>query len=197
MNFVFISPGFPKTYYQFCEQLQNKGVNVLAIGDTPYDYLSNEVKASVHEYYYVHSMEDYDQMVRAVGYFTFKYGKIDWLESNNEYWIEQDARLRTDFNITTGFKNDIIENVKRKSLMKAYYKEAGIPTARYHLMDTLENALKFVEEVGYPLIIKPDNGMGAQDTHKINNQKELEAFYALEHQTQYIIEEFIEGVIES
>ena len=39
--------------------------------------------------------------------------------------------------------------------------------------------------------------MGAQDTHKINNQKELEAFYALEHQTQYIIEEFIEGVIES
>lgn len=197
MNFVFISPGFPKTYYQFCEQLQNKGVNVLAIGDTPYDYLSNEVKTSVHEYYYVHSMEDYDQMVRAVGYFTFKYGKIDWLESNNEYWIEQDARLRTDFNITTGFKNDIIENVKRKSLMKAYYKEAGIPTARYHLMDTLENALKFVEEVGYPLIIKPDNGMGAQDTHKINNQKELEAFYALEHQTQYIIEEFIEGVIES
>ena len=40
MNFVFISPGFPKTYYHFCESLQKQGVNVLAIGDVPYDELS-------------------------------------------------------------------------------------------------------------------------------------------------------------
>lgn len=36
-------------------------------------------------------MENYDQMMRAVAYFTFKYGRIDWLESNNEYWLTQDA----------------------------------------------------------------------------------------------------------
>ena len=53
MNFVFISPGFPKTYYHFCESLQKQGVNVLAIGDVPYDELSEEVKHSVKEYYYV------------------------------------------------------------------------------------------------------------------------------------------------
>ena len=46
--------------------------------------------------------------VRAMGYFTFKYGKIDWLESNNEFWLEQDAALRTDFNITTGAQNDLL-----------------------------------------------------------------------------------------
>ena len=44
----------------------------------------------------VDDMEDYGQMFRAVAFFSFKYGKIDWLESNNEYWLEQDARLRTD-----------------------------------------------------------------------------------------------------
>ena len=31
MNFVFISPHFPKTYYQFCQELKNNGVNVLGI----------------------------------------------------------------------------------------------------------------------------------------------------------------------
>ena len=34
--------------------------------------------------------------------FRIYYGRIDWIESNNEYWLEQDARLRTDFNVTTG-----------------------------------------------------------------------------------------------
>ena len=74
MNFVFISPGFPKTYYQFCDRLKARGVTVLAIGDTPYDYLSEDVKRSVHEYYYVPSMENYDDMIKAMGYFTFHYG---------------------------------------------------------------------------------------------------------------------------
>ena len=34
---------------------------------------------------------------------TLSFGRIDWLESNNEYWLERDARLRTDFNIPSGF----------------------------------------------------------------------------------------------
>ena len=62
-----------------------------------------ELKESLDEYYKVGSLENYDEVYRAVAFFAFKYGKIDWLESNNEYWLEQDARLRTDFNITTGF----------------------------------------------------------------------------------------------
>ena len=49
----------------------------------------------------VNNLEDYDQVYRAVAFFAFKYGKIDWIESMNEYWLEQDARLRTDFNVAT------------------------------------------------------------------------------------------------
>ena len=37
-----------------------------------------------------------DEVYRAVAFFAFKYGRIDWLESNNEYWLERDAALRTD-----------------------------------------------------------------------------------------------------
>ena len=39
-NFIFISPAFPGNYENFCVALRANGVNVLGIGDTPYDCLS-------------------------------------------------------------------------------------------------------------------------------------------------------------
>ena len=102
----------------------------LGIGDSGYDEIPDELKECLTEYYRVDSMADYDAMVRAMGYFTFKYGKIDWLESNNEFWLEQDAALRTDFNITTGAQNDFIDRIKYKSKMKESYIAAGVPVAR-------------------------------------------------------------------
>ena len=38
-NFIFISPNFPTNYWQFCRELKNNGMNVLGIGDQPYDCL--------------------------------------------------------------------------------------------------------------------------------------------------------------
>ncbi|MEE1312125.1 MAG: carbamoylphosphate synthase large subunit [Lachnospiraceae bacterium] len=195
MNFVFISPQFPDSYWNFCDRLKQRGVNVLGIGDTPYDGLSNQLKGCLTEYYRVENMEDYDQMVRAIGYFTHKYGKIDWLESNNEYWLEQDARLRTDFNITTGMKIEQVANVRRKSTMKKFYEQAGVPVARYHMVTTLEEGLTFANNVGYPVFVKPDGGMGAEDSYKLSNEDDLRWFYSVKQDVTYIMEEFITGDI--
>ena len=97
-NVVFISPNFPTNYWHFCQELKNDGVNVLGIGDQPYHELSWDQRNSLTEYYKVDSLENYDEVYRAVAFFTFKYGRIDFLESNNEYWLDQNAHLRTDFN---------------------------------------------------------------------------------------------------
>lgn len=199
LNFVFVSPQFPKTYWNFCDRLKRNGVNVLGIGDSGYDEIPDELKECLTEYYRVDSMADYDAMVRAMGYFTFKYGKIDWLESNNEFWLEQDAALRTDFNITTGAQNDFIDRIKYKSKMKESYIAAGVPVARHHMVheNGLDDARAFVAQVGYPVIVKPDNGCGAEATYKLKNDAELEAFYAELPDTSYIMEEFINGTIVS
>ncbi|CCU78765.1 Carbamoylphosphate synthase large subunit (split gene in MJ) [Halanaerobium saccharolyticum subsp. saccharolyticum DSM 6643] len=117
MNFIFLSPYFPNNFYNFCVGLKEAGINVLAIGDLAYDELRAELKDSLTEYYRVDNMEDYSQMQKACGYFTYKYGKIDRIESNNEYWLETDARLRKDFNVK-GLKIDDIEAMKYKSKMK-------------------------------------------------------------------------------
>ena len=196
MNFVFISPNFPHTYWQFCDRLKRNGVNVLGIGDSPYDALEEPLKRALTEYYRVDSLENYDQVLRAVGYFTFRYGKIDWLESNNEYWLEQDARLREAFHITTGILPGEIDSWKHKSSMKPVYRQAGIPCARCLKVTSKEAALDFLKEIGgYPVIAKPDVGVGAADTYKIEDDAGLEAFFLEKPDVPYVMEEFIEGNI--
>ena len=195
MNFIFISPQFPKTYWNFCDRLKRNGVNVLGIGDTPYDELRPELKAALTEYYYLPRLDDYDATFRAVAFFSFKYGKIDWLESNNEFWLEQDARLRTDFHITTGEQFANIGRIKNKSAMKAYYAKAGVPTARLHKITDITAAKNFIAQVGYPVIVKPDVGVGANDTFKLENNEHLENFFAKLPKVPYVMEEFITGDI--
>ncbi len=197
-NFIFISPNFPTNYWQFCRELKNDGINVLGIGDQPYDELAPEVKDNLNEYYKVDTLEDYDEVYRAVAFFIFKYGRIDWLESNNEYWLEQDAQLRTDFNIGSGFHTEDMEKIKYKSNMKAYYEKAGIPAARYHMVDDKKGCLEFIEKVGYPVVVKPDNGVGASDTWRIENEEQLDEFLAhMDKDIAYIMEEYVYAEINS
>lgn len=194
-NFIFISPDFPDNYWKFCRELKNDGFNVLGIGDCPYNQLTDDLKNSLSEYYWVTNLQNYDEVFRAVAFFTFRYGKIEFIESNNEFWLERDAMLRTEFNIKTGFGQRDIKKIKFKSQMKKYYKKAGVPVAQHHLVKGLKGCLSFIEKVGYPVIVKPDNGVGANDTHRINNESGLKEFLKHQLPVQYIMEEYIDGEV--
>ena len=197
-NIVFISPNFPTNYWQFCQELKNNGLNVLGIGDQPSDELNPNLKNSLNEYYKVGSLENYDEVYRAVAFFIFKYGRIDWLESNNEYWLEKDAQLRTDFHITSGFQVEDMTRIKYKSKMKEFYIKAGVPVARYHLVDDLEGCRAFLEKVGYPVVAKPDNGVGAAGTYKLKCDEDLVHFIEdYPKHVPYIMEEFIDAQVNS
>ncbi len=197
-NFVFISPNFPTNYWKFCRELKSNGLRVLGVGDCPYYELTQELRDSLDEYYKVTSLENYEEVYRAVAFFISKYGRIDWLESNNEYWLERDARLRVDFHILSGWQVEDLARIKYKSGMKEYYRQAGIRTARWHIVDTLEGCLSFISEVGWPVIVKPDNGVGASDTHKLADEAELKAFLAEKFpDVRYIMEEFVTAEVNS
>lgn len=197
MNFVFISPNFPKNYSHFCHHLHANGATVLGIGDAPYVELCDELKESLTEYYRVEDMLDYSQMYKAVAYFAFHYGRIDWIESNNEFWLQTDARLRTDFNVCSGLKIDRIDSIKEKSEMKKYYAQGGIRTARQiKAGQGLDAARRFAKDAGYPLFVKPDVGVGAVGSHKLENESDLQHFYkSTEHPEDFVIEEFVTGNI--
>ena len=79
MNYVFISPNFPRTYQHFVSELRNAGVNVLGIGDEPYASLSDELKSSLTEYCFVSDMNRIDWMINTINYLEDKYGQIDFI----------------------------------------------------------------------------------------------------------------------
>ena len=193
MNVAFISPQFPDTYWMWCDRLRKNGATVLGIGDTPYDNLAQECKDSLDEYYWVSSLEDYDQVFRAVAFFSFKYGKIDWLESNNEYWLSQDARLRDDFNITTGAGAEQMAKWQSKSEMKAFYAAGGVPTARQIKLEDPDAVRAFVKKVGYPLYAKPEKGVGAVGGYKVVDEKGLDKLFSIDLGAPYVLEEFVTG----
>ncbi|MFM8322130.1 MAG: acetyl-CoA carboxylase biotin carboxylase subunit family protein [Chloroflexota bacterium] len=196
MNFVYLSPHFPPKYYQFSARLRRLGANVLGIADEPYERLDPRLQVALTEYYRVSDMHSYDQLLRGLGYFTHRYGRLDRLDSQNEYWLETEAQLRTDFNIF-GLKTADMPRIKRKSQMKAVYRQAGVRVARGGVMRSLAEARRLVEETGYPLVAKPDIGVGAARTYKIRSDQELEDFFAHQPPVDYIFEEFISGQISS
>ena len=197
-NFIFISPNFPTNYWKFCRELKNNGIRVMGIGDKPWEEMTQELKDSLNEYYKVSSLENYDEVYRAVAWFIHKFGRVDWIESNNEYWLERDAMLRTDFNVPSGFHVEDLGRIKYKSGMKEYYQKAGIRTARYHIVDNFDSCKAFINEVSYPVIVKPDNGVGANDTYKLSNDGELWSFLNEKNpNVRYIMEEFVTAEVNS
>ena len=195
-NFIVISPHFPDTYFRFAQALKNNGFRVLGIGDASYFELSHELRGCLDEYYCCYDMENYENEKHAVGHFRNKYGVIDYLESNNEYWLERDSWLRNDFNIPNGVRPDQLQFWQHKSLMKQLYKKAGAKVADFIIVSDKESVFRFIANVGYPVFIKPDMGVGASDDYKIESGEDVDAFFRKKdpHIT-YICEQYVTGNI--
>ncbi|WP_248929982.1 ATP-grasp domain-containing protein [Paenibacillus hamazuiensis] len=197
MNFIFFSPNFPRYCTEFCFHLKNCGVNVLGIGDADYDSLNEKLKYSLAEYIKIDRLENYDEVVRTVGYYIHKYGRIDRFESLNEHWLELEAHIRTDFNIY-GTKLDFISNLKQKSKMERFFKKSGVASIRSITKFDRAKAKKFIRKVGYPVVVKPNQGVGANMTYKIASESELEHFLRTKPaEVEFIMQEFIDGVLQT
>jgi len=195
-NIVYISPNFPDDFKYFVKSLKNQGARVLGIGDEAYENLSPELKESLTEYYKVSALQNYDELTSACHYFENRYGHIDSLDSNSEYWLVTEAHLREDFNID-GLKPADMPKIKNKSEMKKVYRSIGLRVAEGAVAHTLDEAKKFLESIEwrFPVIAKPDSGVGASDTFKIHSMEELEEVFQIKPDIPYIFEEFIEGQI--
>lgn len=196
MNVIFVSPQFPSVYWQFCAALRRNGARALGIGDTPWEALADEVRASLDEYYWVHDLEDYDQVYRAVAYFSYRWGKPDWIESNNEHWLSLDAHLREDFNVVHGPRPDQVARWQSKAAQKPLYADAGVPSARQTRLTTFDETRWFIGEMGhYPVFAKPEFGVGAGGTRILRSDDDLRDLLASHGEVPYVVEQLVEGQI--
>lgn len=87
-------------------------------------------------------------------------------------------------------------NYREKSRMKDVLRAAGLPCARHKLVATLEQAVAFVEEVGFPVVVKPADGAGGIATSRATNLASLRVALAACRPSAgnpALVEEFLQG----
>ena len=196
MNYLFFSPHFPQNFQYFVNALASRGIKVFGIGPVERWELSPLLQRSLTDYVKVGDLENYDHVYKAVAYLSSVYGKFDRFESHNEHWLEQDARIRTDFNIP-GLKHDEAQTIKRKSKMKAVFRKLQIPVADGAVITSLDQAKTLALSIGYPVLVKPDKGVGATYTYKLDSEQALIDFFATKPSLEFILEAYIDAPIET
>ncbi|RRD92957.1 carbamoyl phosphate synthase large subunit [Clostridiales bacterium COT073_COT-073] len=195
MNFIVISPNYPQNFQEFSVSLARKGFTVLGIGNESYDELSDKVKSSLRDYYKVSDLHNLDEVKRGVAFLFHKYGVIDRIESQNEYWMALDAELRTQFNVP-GLKMNDLFKTRKKSEMKKLFEKAGVPVVPGYLVKERADIRQGVAELSLPLIAKPDTGVGAAATYKLETDQDVADFEnQFDPGTPYFLEPFITGDI--
>lgn len=191
MNFIITSHYFPVNFQNFALRMAERGIRVLGIGQEPYDQLGDDLRAALTEYFRVDDMEDYEEVARAAAFLYYKHGKISGLESHNEHWLPLDAYVRRALNIK-GLRPEDLEKTKYKSAMKKYFKSAGVPVLAGYVVKNEAEAQKAIRDLSYPVVAKPDSGVGTGGTYRIEDERDLENFLGVWYQeTPYFIEPFI------
>ena len=195
MNYLLISPNFPKSQEYFAARLKEKGITVLGIGSESYEELSPRLQEVITEYFKVNNLEDYNEVLKAVAFLTYKHEKIDRVESNNEYWLELDAKIREDFNID-GVKPSELLLTKYKSRMKDVFRKAGARVVEGLSISSKVELNAAIEKLGLPVIAKPDNGVGSANTYKLFTEEDAANFKnTWDESISYFLEQYIDNAV--
>jgi hypothetical protein len=195
MHVLFIAPNFPANQREFVRALHGLGVKVTGIGDTKPQYIDSQLQSWMHGYEQVSSMGDEQAVYEAVRRIQRREW-VDRLECTVEAFMLPVAKVRQSCQIP-GLTADQVNLCRDKLVMKNYLRERGIACARNAAVDTGDDARQFVEEVGYPVILKPRDGAGAAGTYKVEHRQQLEDVIrtlGLDKARRFItIEEFYAG----
>ena len=194
MNIIFVEPNFPANQRRFVHALASVGANVIGIGESDEWALGDELRGAMGGYYKVGSVTNVDEMTDAV---RFIQGQVwvDRLEATVEAHTMAAAQVRE----ATGIPGTSVRTTwlcRDKPSMKEALRQAGVPTAASAAVDSAAEAHDFAERIGYPLILKPRAGAGAQGTTRVDSPEELDralGAFGAEGATSIAIEEFVEG----
>ncbi|MFC5827767.1 ATP-grasp domain-containing protein [Nonomuraea insulae] len=116
------------------------------------------------------------------------------LLSTTEHDVELAAALREHAGIK-GLRPEHSVHFRDKDAMTARVAELGIATASWAMPHTLGTIERFAREVGYPLVLKPYDGISCRGTHKVRTRAELGEVWGLirDRRHDYRAESFVAG----
>jgi hypothetical protein len=189
---LFLSPGYPAEMPYFVRGLGQVGAEVVGVGDQPAALLPAVVRDVLADYLRVRNLWDEKAVVEAVR--EWLGGRdVDRVECLWEPGMLLAARLREAVG-AAGLSYERTVPFRDKEKMKQVLDAAGIRTPRHRAAKGPEAIRAAAPAIGYPLIVKPIAGAGSADTHRIENDAELEAaIAATRHVEEVSVEEFVEG----
>jgi carbamoylphosphate synthase large subunit len=194
MRVIFVEPSFPNNQREFVRALAEAGAEVIGIGESPQEFLDEQLRGWLTHYHQVGSVVDVHQMTDAVRWLQDKLW-IDRMEAVIEAHTLPVAQVRERCGIPgTSVRTTWL--CRDKPSMKEALRAVGVPTAASTAADDAAQVWAFADAVGYPLILKPRAGAGALDTTRVDGSGELEAALAMfggKGVTSIAVEEFVEG----
>lgn len=192
MNVLMLSPGFPVEQPHFTRGLAEVGANVIGIGDQPEAGLPEIAREALSAYVQVRSLTDGESLKDEVRKLSQRL-TIDRIECLWEPVMIPAARLREMLGIP-GMTEEQTIPFRDKEVMKRMLDEAGIRTPRHGSAHSIDEVREHAERIGFPLIVKPIDGAGSQDTYRIDTQQELDdVLPKLRHVPEVSVEEFVDG----
>lgn len=142
---------------------------------------------------------------------------IDSDTKNKEYILKKSKELNISGIVTTGTDvavptiGYVVDNLNLlgtkykaacrsmdKTLMKKYFIQHNVNTAKFHIVTSLEKLKIKSFELGYPVIVKAVDTSGSRGITKVNNENELSNAYqyakSVTNKSEIIVEEYLEGI---
>lgn len=198
MDFLYISPEFPPYSRQFIQRLARHGVRVWAVGEADFYDMPEDLRENL-DWYVRADLEDPLAVRRAVEELLAaqtglgQAPNIDRVESHNESWLRLEGFINAAFDVP-GIRPEGLDRLKKKSAMKAVFRACGFPVAEGEVVGAVDHALTFARTLGYPVILKPDEGVGAGGIYRVESPAELEAMIPALPET-YMLERFMAAPI--
>ncbi|MEO0606261.1 MAG: ATP-grasp domain-containing protein [Myxococcota bacterium] len=168
---IFVAPHFPANQRRFVDGLKRHGATVTGIGDSPIEHVDPEVRGMLDGYELVHNVTDPQALLDATRRIQARGPWVDRIEATIESHMLPTAMARQASDIP-GPTPEQITLCRDKFVMKQFLRERGIPCARNAIIANRSDLLGFIEEVGYPIVLKPRDGAGAHATYRIEGPQD-------------------------
>lgn len=151
-------------------------------------------RASIARLVQVEDVNNYPQLLAAVGEIVEHVGPVDQLIALSEFTLEIAARVRQALGIP-GHGPSEVAVYRDKARMKEVLAEHGVRVPRFARCESVEQTLRFADAASYPLILKPVDGAASIGVMRIDSREALQAQLKSVELSRYEIEEFIEGEV--
>lgn len=193
---VFVAPFFMKATLRFVSEVASlPGIKLSLISNDRLENLLPKLRERTTGHYRVSNCLDPGQLVIAAKAISKQFGPIDRMFGALEELQVPLAQAR-DYLGIEGLNQESAKNFREKARMKDVLRQAGVPCARFRLIRHKHEAASFIQEVGYPVIVKPPSGAGAKHTFEVKDDASMQDYlsvYAPSPQNPLLLEEFIQG----